>query len=233
MATEGNRTLPEKTADIMLGHIARNKYKPGDKIPNEFELAKQFGVGRSTVREAIRLLVSRNVLVVKRGSGTYVADNTGMTEDPLGLSFEMDKASLAWDLMNVRILLEPESAAWAALNATDEEIEEIKKQCDKVENLYIEGKNHMEEDTKFHAMIAKASHNRVMEKIVPIMNVTVAVFHNIANDFLKKSTLETHRGVVEAIARRDPQTARYVMLMHLCANRRKMAEIFFEKEKEE
>lgn len=233
MAADESKTLPEQTADILLKHIVSNNYKPGDKIANEFELAKIFGVGRSTIREAVRLLVSRNVLVVKRGSGTFVADKTGISEDPLGLLFEMDKENLAWDLMNVRIILEPEGAAWAALYSDDEEAKNIMEQCQIVEDLYSQGKDHMKEDTKFHEMIARASCNKVMEKIIPIMNITVAVFHDIANDSLKEETIKAHRGIAEAIMRHDPQTARYAMLMHLCVNRRKMAEIFFKNEKEE
>lgn len=78
-----NKLLAEQVEDQIYDYIIRLPMKSGDKLPNEFKLAEMFGVGRSTVREAVKLLVSRNVLETRRGSGTYVKDLVPVDMDPL------------------------------------------------------------------------------------------------------------------------------------------------------
>lgn len=223
-----NKTLPEQTADSIMEYIISNNMQPGDKIPNEFELAELLSVGRSTVREGVRILVSRNVLVIKRGAGTYIADNTGVPEDPLGLSFSRDKYALAADLIELRLILEPEIASLAALKATDKDIAAIMHKCDRVEELYYSGADHMPEDIAFHTAIARASGNQVIEKIVPIINTSVALFCNLTARTLKEETITTHRNVAKAIAEHDSVSAKYAMMMHLIYNRNKIEELIRE-----
>ena len=87
--------------------ILDKPFRIGEKLPNEFALGEKFGVGRSTVREAVKLLISRGILEVRRGSGTYVVGTTPSDMDPLGLRHLEDKMSFALDLADVRILSEP------------------------------------------------------------------------------------------------------------------------------
>ena len=68
--------LAEQVQEQLYQYILDNHYEIGTKIPNEFELARCFGVGRSTIREAVKLLISKGVLEVRRGSGTYVISTT-------------------------------------------------------------------------------------------------------------------------------------------------------------
>lgn len=88
------KSLPEQVSEQIRQLIIDQNLKVGSKIPNEFELCQQLNVGRGTVREAIKLLVSRNVLEIQRGKGTYVADNTGLVDDPFGLEYIEDKEKL-------------------------------------------------------------------------------------------------------------------------------------------
>ena len=74
--------LSQKLSEDISALILEENLKPGDRLPNESVLASRLGAGRSSVREAIRLLVSRNIVTVKQGSGTYLATSPGMTEDP-------------------------------------------------------------------------------------------------------------------------------------------------------
>lgn len=231
MLINNNKTLPEQTADKIVQYIIENNLQPGDRIPNEFELGDILGVGRSTVREAVRILVSRNVLVIRRGAGTYIADNTGVSDDPLGLAFSKDRYKLAKDLLRVRIILEPEIAAIAANMANERDIEVILKQCDKVENMIKEGVDHMPEDVKFHEAIARCTGNDVIEKLIPIINTSVAVFANITARQLRNETITTHRAVANAIARHDATAAKHAMTMHLLYNESKINEIMAEREK--
>ena len=116
------KSLPEKTADVISDILYRENYRVGAKLPNEIELAKSLEVSRTTVRQAIKILTERNVLEVRRGSGTFVSSKLGMSDDPLGLSMICDKDKLVMDLLEVRLLIEPKMAALAAENATAGEI---------------------------------------------------------------------------------------------------------------
>ena len=116
------KLLAEQVEEQIYRYILDTPLEIGAKLPNEFELGELFGVGRSTIREAVKLLASRGVLEVRRGSGTYVINKTPADLDPLGLQGLGDRMSLALDLADVRILLEPGIAEMAARNATEEDI---------------------------------------------------------------------------------------------------------------
>lgn len=214
------KPLTEQAADYILNYIIEEGLETGAKLPNEFELAERLGVGRGTVREAVKILVSRNVLEIRRGAGTYVSERQGLAEDPLGLALIKDKKHLALDLLHVRLMLEPEIARMAAEHATPQQKEELVLQCDKVEEMIRQGRNHMEEDVRFHEMIAACSKNQVVAKLVPVINSSIAVFVDVTNGRLRQETIETHREIVEAIVDGDPEGARGSMHMHLLYNRR-------------
>ncbi|MGN1318626.1 MAG: FadR/GntR family transcriptional regulator [Lachnospirales bacterium] len=231
MFSNSNKTLPEQTADKIIEYIIENDLQTGDKIESEYELAQMLGVGRSTIREAVRILVSKNVLEIKRGTGTYIADNTGVSADPLGLAFEKDKYKLAKDLLQVRIILEPEIAAIAANMATKKDIEKINNQCDLVEKLIRSGIDHMSEDVKFHELIARCTGNLIIEKLIPIINTSVAVFANITARQLAEETISTHREVAKAITNHSPTDAKQAMTLHLLYNRKRINEIIEKRNK--
>ena len=215
-----SKPLVEQVFNYLLTYVIDKKLEVGDKLPNEYELAEMLGVGRSTIREAVKLLVSRNIVEIRRGAGTFVSSKRGMVEDPLGLSMAKDREKLALDLVNVRLMLEPEIAAMAAKNATDEDIENLVRQCDKVESLIRAQKDHTQEDIKLHRYIAKCSKNQVVENLIPIINSSVFVFVNVTDSQLLEETIETHREIVDCIKRRDVEGAKYAMIMHLNHNRR-------------
>lgn len=109
-----SKLLAEQIQEQIYRYILETPVEVGRKLPNEFELGQRFGVGRSTIREAVKLLVSRGVLEVKQGSGTYVVSTTPADMDPLGLREIQDKMRLALDLADVRMILEPGIAEMAA-----------------------------------------------------------------------------------------------------------------------
>lgn len=109
-----SKLLAEQIQEQIYRYILETPVEVGRKLPNEFELGQRFGVGRSTIREAVKLLVSRGVLEVKQGSGTYVVSTTPADMDPLGLREIQDKMGLALDLADVRMILEPGIAEMAA-----------------------------------------------------------------------------------------------------------------------
>lgn len=222
------RLLGIQVEDALMDYILNEPVKVGEKIPNEFDLAEKFGVGRSTIREAVKALVSKGVLEVRRGSGTYVISTYSTEEDPLGFGRFQDGYKLALELFEVRLMLEPEIASLAAKFATPEEIRELTRLCDEVEQLYCEGKNHLPKDVEFHTYIAKCSKNRVVETLVPVINTAVMMFGNLTQRMLRKETLETHRQITESIAEGDSMGAKCAMTMHLTYNRQRILKMMHE-----
>lgn len=224
------KPLGAQVEDGLMGYILQKPVRPGEKIPNEFELAKQFGVGRSTIREAVKGLVSRGILEVRRGSGTYVISVSPLEEDPLGLGRFEDKYQLALELFDVRLMIEPEIAALACRNASEEDIRRLRRLCDETEALYVEGHNHISKDIEFHTCIASCSKNQVVEVLIPVINTAVCTFANLTHRMLMDETLKTHRAITEAIEKRDFVGAKCAMIMHLTYNRQTISEILEERE---
>lgn len=110
-----SKLLAEQVEEQIYHFILDTPLSPGSKLPNEFELGEKFGVGRSTIREAVKLLSSKGIVEVRRGSGTYVLTTALGVGDLLGLSAVQDKTALALDLVNVRLLLEPGISAMSPL----------------------------------------------------------------------------------------------------------------------
>lgn len=227
------KLLGDRIEDELMRYILEEPVEVGQKIPNEFDLAKRFGVGRSTIREAVKSLVSKGILEVKRGSGTYVISTCPPQEDPLGLSrLQEDKYKLALELFDVRLMLEPEIAAQAAEYATAEEMEQLKALRDQVEEIYQSGGDHIPKDIEFHTCIARCSKNRVVEMLVPVINTAVMTFANLTHRMLMKETIETHRAMVDAIVDQDPVGARCAMIMHLTYNRQALVRLLKEQREE-
>ena len=209
------KPLPQIAAEDIIDLIKSNRLEPGDRLQNEYELAKLLNVGRSTVREAIRILVSRNILEVRQGAGTFVSYKNGIPEDPLGLAFEGSAESLALDMMDVRLMLEPEIAARAAMNATKRQIAAMLEQCQTVEDLIKANKPYRQEDDLFHQRVAECSGNRVVEKLIPIITSSVQLNIGVTRDKYRVQTVTEHRNIAEAITNHDVYKAKYSMISHL------------------
>lgn len=223
-----NKLLNEQIEDQILEYIIKNSIPVGGKLPNEFKLAEMFEVGRSTIREAVKLLISKGILEIRRGAGTYILNTATKESDPLGLNNIDDKKSLALDLVEVRLMLEPEIACKAAINATEEDIEILRKLCTKIEEKIESGESYIQEDIRFHAFIAECSKNKVLEQLIPIIDTAVLMFVNVTHNQLIKETVKTHRNIVEAISERDFIGARTAMTMHLTYNRNLIKRLLYD-----
>ena len=113
-----------------MKYILDKPVKIGERIPTEGELTELFEVGRSTVRETVKGLVTRGVLEVRRGDGTYVISTIYMENDVLRFGNVEDRYRLALDLFDVRLMIEPEIVTWACRKATEEQIQKLKQLCD-------------------------------------------------------------------------------------------------------
>lgn len=214
--------LVEKTSDRLLKLILERKYEAGDKLPNEYELANELQVGRSTIREAVRSLVTRNVLEVRQGSGTYISDKKGVSEDPLGFSLVRDNKKLTADLFELRCLLEPRIATLVAQNATVSEVSQLEDIVFSIEEaVKVDDPVHLELDVTFHSMLAKFSGNIAMDTLLPVIHKSIHLINeNYTNYQMKKDSLQAHRDIIESIKKKDPVAAHDAMLLHIMNVRR-------------
>ena len=222
MTNSVEKSLPQKIAEDIIAFILEENLKPGDKLPNETVLCQRLNVGRSSLREAMRALASRNIVTIRQGSGTYIASSTGVADDPLGLSFINNKEKLIHDLMEIRFLLEPSIAALAAIHADDTEIKKICKLCDDVEELLKAHKDHSDKDIELHTAIALSSKNIVVPRLVPVIFRSIPLLIESTGNTLCNETIESHREIADAIAAHDAVRAHDAMYLHLVYNRKQI-----------
>ena len=212
-------TAMSAAVEQLIRYMADEGLEDGDRLPNERELAALLGVGRSTLREALQSLVSRNVLEVHRGVGTFVSYKHGVADDPLGFNLIRDKAKLARDLVEFRLLIEPPAAALAAQHATPDAVAELGYLCDQVDGLIRGDKPYMEMDMRFHTLVARCSGNLIFPKMLPIIHGAISLFITETGGELKAETMRTHRAVLNAIRAGDAPAASDAMYLHLVYNR--------------
>ena len=212
------KTLAEQVADGIMNLIQETPYKAGDKLPTEKELCESTGAGRNTVREALKILASRNVLEIRQGAGTFVSEKQGIPDDPLGFSMVNDRVKLTKDLLQVRIMLEPQIAALAAQCAKEHEIKELEEILEEMEAAMKKREDYSELDTKFHTKIAQCTHNIVMENLLPVIGKGVAVFAKEVAQTEYDRTWISHRKIFCYIRDHKPFEAEMEMQYHLLYN---------------
>ncbi|SPT69076.1 L-lactate utilization operon repressor [Anaerobiospirillum thomasii] len=211
--------LSEITASKLISYIVDNGFEQGQKLPNEKILCDILGVGRSTMREAVRMLCSRNILTVKHGSGIYIADNTGISDDPFGFIFVKDKLKLVEDLVEFRLMIEPRVAALAASRAKNKDIMELERLAQICEDTILANENHNKADSDFHNKLCKLSGNIILPKLEPMIIKSISVFIDLSNADYTQETIESHRAIVAAIKNKDAIAASDAMIFHLMNNR--------------
>ena len=212
------KTLAEQVADGIMNLIQETPYKAGDKLPTEKELCERTGAGRNTVHEALKILASRNVLEIRQGAGTFVSEKQGIPDDPLGFSMVNDHVKLTKDLLQVRIMLEPQIAALAAQCAKEHEIKELEEILEEMEAAMKKREDYSELDTKFHTKIAQCTHNIVMENLLPVIGKGVAVFAREVAQTEYDRTWISHRKIFCYIRDHKPFEAEMEMQYHLLYN---------------
>jgi len=217
MTRKGRRSLAETTADDILAMITIDKkFAMGDKLPNENELSANLQVSRTTLREAIRILVAHNVVEIQRGKGTYVKNNLDLNEG-FGLkelsTFQLDLK----DLYEMRLIFEPQSTYYAAKRATDKELERILYYGRLEEELILKKEDRTEVEQAFHKSIAKATHNEFMNRLMPILYQAIdkGVVLADTNEEMVQNTLNDHRMIMDFLSKRDAEGARIAMKLHI------------------
>lgn len=214
--------LSQRTAEnLKLMITEKNVYSYGEKLPNENELSDSLGISRTTLREAIRILISEGVLVVKRGRGTFVADKINQYAES-DIDFEkMSKIKVTLrDLYETRIIFEPEAAALACKRATDEEIENILKlgeECQRQLKTDPQSKKRIASESAFHGAIVKASHNEFLSQFMPMVTKTIEqTFElNYNLDVIAEDAYKDHILIMNFLKKRDSDAVKSAVTIHL------------------
>ncbi|MGN6769618.1 MAG: FadR/GntR family transcriptional regulator [Rhizobiaceae bacterium] len=216
------RTATEAVAQQLIHLISSGAMSAGDKLPAERDLAEQLHVGRTTVREALKLLTLSGVLETRRGDGTYVRQKYwSFVADQIKWPTLLRPVDIE-DLMEVRAPIEVRSARLAALRATETDLDEIKRALDEIR--VIRGRNLPREaecDAQFHLRLAAASHNQllltVMEALIAPLQTYIAQANRMTVDL--STSIAEHQAIVDAIVARDPDQAAEAMSRHLDMSR--------------
>ena len=212
-----NKRLSEQAAEDILNTITvKKKYLPGDKLPNENDLSAELKISRTTLREAIRILITHNILEIKRGKGTYVTSMQNLSGD-LSLDDAMTAMIGLKDLMEIRLIIEPEIAYYAAKRATDKEIEKILYYGKLNESKILNGEDRTEEEQLFHNSISKSTHNDFINRLMPIINQGIykGVILSKEKCKINDDTLIDHRAIMDYLKKRDAEGARIAMKLHI------------------
>lgn len=196
--------------------IIEKGMQPGDRLLNETELARIFGVSRSTIREAIKLLTAENVVEIQRGKGTFITLQPGLVKDPLGLDFT-NQAKLLENLLETRMMIEPEIAFLAAERANQQNIELLAEIIAKDQREQSEKSNHVSHDVAFHRAVAECSQNDVLRRILPIIceSIHEGYFVTANVQGTHERAMQSHINIYEAIKRKDPESAKVETEKHI------------------
>lgn len=210
--------LYEQIVSQIEARIAAGELKVGDKLPSEFDLADQFQVSRTAVREAVKILRQKGLIDILPGKGTFVTNGT-----PLAMqqSFDMLKkfgsAEGYTNLVEVREIMEPQIAALAATRITDEYIQAMQEAYATMETSAENADLFVEADLDFHLALAEATQN----PLIPALMDTII---GLLREQRKRTALvqgglqrgqSHHKEILNAIIQHDPRAARKAMQQHL------------------
>ena len=217
--SQNKTNLAQRTADTLRAQIQSGKdYAPGSKLPNENHLALELGVSRTTLREAIRILVAEGLLQVQRGKGTFVTERKDRPADTLP-SFDEKKVALK-DLYEARLIIEPAAAALACQRATDEEIEEIVRLVKATQEQFTHDFNNEEiiqREIAFHDALIRASHYQFFDHFLPVVNQTIQKTFELEYkwDAVAEGAYNDNFMIIDFLRKRDAEAMRSVMTIHL------------------
>jgi GntR family transcriptional repressor for pyruvate dehydrogenase complex len=217
----GKRRLLSKLVESQIEEAIRSKVVlPGEKLSSEQELCKQFKVSRTALREALRMLAARGLIVIMKGKGIYVQSISAETvTDPIYLYLQMQsETNFVLDVIHARQIIEPPIAALAALYHTEEDAERLKK--DHLEFMSSAGDDQelSRLDMLFHLDIAKASENLLIPLLLePIHRLAPRIKSSVYATVVDARQLaaEWHEKILNAILNRDAEGARLAMIRHL------------------
>lgn len=209
--------------ESIIDRIKSGALKPGDKLPNEKEMAEQYGVSRISLREALRSLAAKGLVVTRHGEGTCIN-----TYDPNAVAATIYEYSLLdntplIEMVELRKIMESEAARLACANATEADIAKIKFYKEAREKYYNSMTSPKKTDRKyeydrnFHMAIAEATHNSMFVNFITTIRRTLDIHQRettVNTDNIRDTTY-FHNEIVKAIESRDGERAAEMMTKHI------------------
>ncbi len=223
------RNLAQGLVDSITERIRGGEIRPGDKLPTESEIMREFGVSRTVVREALSRLQASGLVETHHGVGTYALEPSG------GNDFRVDPADIATVrdvlvLLELRICLESEAASLAAARRNQAQLHEMRRALDAFRGALDSGGDTVTPDFQFHLLVAQATGNRYFadlmshlgSAIIPRTRINSAKFaHEDRAAYLARVNLE-HEDIYGAILRQDAEAARAALRTHLSNSRERL-----------
>ena len=212
--------LSDQVTRVLAGRIINGAIGGADLAPTEQDICAEFGVSKTTAREVIGALASRGLVTVRHGRRMEIRPVSEWNHlDPLLLELNHDPEGVRQtlgDLHDLRMLLEPEIAARAALMASDEQLGRMQQAVERMEELEDHPDAYLEVDVDFHSEIASASGNVVLAFVLDSVRELLRVSRRVTNliNAMPETTV-AHRRIYEALLAREPETARQAMRSHL------------------
>lgn len=228
LASSGPSVRSRKIAIVLASRIVEeiisNDLGPNSRLPQEKEMLEHYRVGRATLREALRHLEFLGILEIRSGPGggpIVLAPSGDDLGSVLGLLLSISRTKFE-DVIDVRETLEPQMAASAAVNATDDVIAQLRASVDAMASERLNDEQFLDENRRFHDLIAIGSGNRVLEYFIASLHKIIdgAVVGIYYSRRRRKLVVESHEQIIEAIERRDPDGARAAMEEHIRGWRR-------------
>lgn len=192
--------------------LVHKELRPGDFLPSEEALARNLGVGKSSVREAIKMLQAMGVVEVRRGQGTLIRESLGDDIiNPLIFQLIMEGGRID-DVVDIRMMFEPAYTIMAMHRATPEDTAEIVASVERFEAVIARGEQRAEDDIAFHRAILQATHNPFVIRIgETILQLFAASISRSMQD-IPRVALDDHKQILAAFLARDESALRAAIL---------------------
>lgn len=205
-------SISSAVMDMITDYLLSGKLKPGDKLPTENEFAQSLGVGRNSIREAIKMLSSIGVVEIKRGSGMFIAQSMSSSMiNPLILSLVFEQGA-SKELIELRLLLDTDAAELAMQKASDQDIKKLEAAN---QNLREEAEKHNHNqhqlrdlDLNFHRALYEISGNTLLDKIGQAIYTLFFASIEKTVEANPQLAYRNHQMVIEAIKQRNAELIR-------------------------
>ena len=210
----------EQVAEQIEKRILDGELRSGDRLPTERDLAEQFHVSRTAVREAMKILAQKGLVDMRPGRGTIVIDGAHEAmQDSIGLVMKLRLGEVGGsdNLVEVRGILEPEIAALAAVRATEKEIAAMREAIQAMDENLHSADGYIAADNRFHEALAQATQNALI--IIFIKSIVNLLSEQRKQVFQVEGGPQRgqihHRRILDNVIRREPEAARAAMHSHL------------------
>ena len=219
-------SVSDEIVDQLIDLISRGVLKPGQRMPSEKQLSQQFGVGRTSVREALRSLSATGIVESRPGEGSFVSeDSSKYLEKTLQWGLLLDRKVLE-DLIETRLMLESHTSFLAAQKASRNDLNEISSTIERMEELTADPDQYLEFDLRFHLAIAQATQNSILRQLLSMtrgylqvwIKETLSETPASESGLRAKLSIAEHRKIFLTLEQRKAEQAREAMTEHILSS---------------